>query len=272
MMTSRAGVLGSPIAHSLSPVLHRAGYAALGLTDWEYTRHEVREDDLAGFLAECDDTWRGLSLTMPLKEAALDCALTVSEVARRARAANTLVRRADGAWDATNTDVEGIVCALRSQISPRARRGCVVGSGATARSAVLAMADLGLRELVVAARNPHTAAELVALGAELGLASSAHRLGHWGMLDADVVVSTVPASGSISLAAGVPADPTTVLLDVVYAHWPTPLAQAATGAGMVVISGLDMLVHQAAAQFTLFTGQPAPVEAMLAAGRAALVR
>ncbi len=268
MTRLRAAVLGSPIAHSLSPVLHQAGYAACGLTTWGYTRHEVGAGGLGTFLRECDDSWRGLSLTMPLKEEALGHAATVTEVARLARAANTLVRRADGAWDATNTDVHGIVAAL--QQARGRRRGVVIGAGATARSAVLALHELGITELAVAARRAVAGRDLAQLAGELGLTATVHPLDHWGGLQGEVVVSTVPASASVHLASLVPPDPTVVVLDVVYSPWPSPLAQAATEAGMVVVGGLEMLVHQAAEQFTLFTGEPAPLEAIFAAGRAAL--
>ncbi len=269
----RAAVLGSPIAHSLSPVLHRAGYAAAGLTDWEYDAHEVDAAGLPAFVEALDDSWRGLSLTMPLKEAALSVATTVSEVATRAGAANTLVRRSDGAWDATNTDVVGIVRALGPHLGADARRALVIGAGATARSAVLALAELGLTTLTVRARDTAKAADLLAWALDLGVGivnGSVAEIGPWVTTKDDVVVSTVPASAGEAVAATVPASHAGVLLDVVYADWPTPLARAAAAAGMTVVPGLDMLVHQAAEQFTLFTGQPAPVEAMGAAGRAAL--
>jgi len=269
----RASVLGSPIAHSLSPVLHRAGYSEVGLTDWEYDAHEVEAAGLAAFVEGLDESWRGLSLTMPLKEAALPLAATVSEVAVRAGAANTLVRRADGAWDATNTDVVGLVRALRPHLADGARRALVIGAGATARSAVLALAELGVTTLTVRARDTAKAADLLAWALDLGVGvvnGSVADIGPWVTTKDDVVVSTVPAAAGEAVAATVPAAHAGVLLDVVYADWPTPPARAAGAAGMTVVSGLDMLVHQAAEQFTLFTGHPAPVEAMAAAGRAAL--
>ncbi len=269
----RASVLGSPIAHSLSPLLHRAGYSAAGLTDWEYDAHEVDAAGLPAFVEALDASWRGLSLTMPLKEAALSVATTVSAVATRAGAANTLVRRADGAWDATNTDVVGIVRALRPHLGADARRALVIGAGATARSAVLALAELGVTTLTVRARDTAKAADLLAWALDLGVGvvnGSVAEIGPWVTRKDDVVVSTVPPSAGEAVAASVPSTHAGVLLDVVYANWPTPPARAAAAAGMTVVPGLDMLVHQAAEQFTLFTGHPAPVEAMGAAGRAAL--
>ncbi len=278
----KAAVLGSPIAHSLSPVLHRAGYAACGLRGWRYTRHEVTADQLVGFVAALGPQWRGLSLTMPLKEAALGLASTVSAVAARAGAVNTLVRRDDGGWDGTNTDVAGIVAALSSALScdgpaRPVRAARVLGSGATARSAVLALAALGVEQVSIAARNEATSAELLELASELGMGAQPGPLRHWVDHPGQLVISTLPPAASAATAqvlrratpqalAGV------TLLDVVYAGWPTPLALSAAAAGAHVISGLDMLVHQAAAQFVLFTGVEPDVSAMFAAGRAALAR
>jgi shikimate dehydrogenase len=271
----RAAVLGSPIAHSLSPVLHRAGYAAAGLVDWSYEAFEVDARGLPGFVAGLDEEWRGLSLTMPLKEAAADLAASVDDVARRAAAVNTLVRRADGAWDATNTDVLGVVRALSPHLPAGADRALVLGSGATARSAVLALADLGVTTLTVRARDTARAADLLTWALDLGCgirSGSVAGLGPWATATDDVVVSTLPAAAGDAAAATVPATHSGVLLDVVYAGWPTPLARAAARSGMTVVSGLDMLVHQAAEQFRLFTGVEAPLWAMAAAGRSALER
>jgi shikimate dehydrogenase len=269
----RAAVLGSPIAHSLSPVIHRAGYLAAGLTGWEYSAHEVDAAGLPAFVAGLDSSWRGLSLTMPLKEVAGSLATTVDAVATRAGAVNTLVRRADGGWDATNTDVAGIVRALRPHLPAGATRALVLGSGATARSAVLALADLGITTLTVRARDTAKAADLLAwaLGLDIGIRSgSVAGLGPWLSTRDDVVVSTLPTAAADAVAGTVPESHHGILLDVGYAGWPTPPARAAAAAGMTVVSGLDMLVHQAAEQFRLFTGHEAPVEAMAAAGRAAL--
>lgn len=269
----RAAVLGSPVAHSLSPVLHRAGYAAAGLDGWEYEALEVTAGELAGVVAGLDEQWRGLSLTMPLKEAALEVADDVDDLARRAGAANTLVRRADGGWDATNTDVAGVTEALRPHLPGRPERALVIGAGATARSAVLALAGLGVTTLTVRARDTARAADLLAWAVDLGAgvrSGSVAGIDAWRTTRDDVVVSTVPPAGAEAVAATVPPEHRGVLLDVVYTGWPTPVARAAAAAGMTVVSGLDLLVHQAAEQFLRFTGRPAPVEAMLAAGRAAL--
>jgi shikimate dehydrogenase len=267
----RAAVLGSPVAHSLSPVLHRAGYTAAGLEGWTYDAHEVDAAGLPSFVSGRDSSWRGLSLTMPLKEIALSVATTVSEVATRAAAANTLVRREDGGWDATNTDVAGIVRALRPHLADVPSRALVLGAGATARSAVLALAELGVTTLTVRARDTAKAADLLAWALGHGIRSgSVAGIGPWLTTRDDVVISTVPADAGDAVAATVPAAHPGVLLDVVYAGWPTGPARAAEAAGMTVVSGLDMLVEQAAEQFRLFTGREAPVAAMAEAGRAAL--
>jgi len=269
----RAAVLGAPVRHSLSPVLHAAAYAALGLTDWTYDAHEVEAEELSGFVGALGPEWRGLSLTMPLKEAALGVASEVSEVALAAGAANTLVRQADGSWHADNTDVVGIVEALRPHLLGPVGSALVLGSGATARSAVLALSRLGARRLTVAARDLAKAEALAVWAARpevgVGLVSVAP-LARWGALAADVVVSAVAPAGGAAVAAELAAPTAGVLLDVVYAGWPTPLAVSALEAGLIVVSGIEMLVHQAAAQFALFTGYAAPVAEMLRAGRDAL--
>ncbi len=266
----RAAVLGSPVAHSLSPALHSAGYAALGLEDWTYARIETREDELVGRVAGLDEAWRGLSLTMPLKEIAFDVAADISEVARRAGAINTLVRREDLRWDATNTDVAGIVGALSR---PEVESAIVLGTGATARSAVLALAECGVSFVRVAARRPVAAEALRewALGTTRRVRIQPVPLQEWTAEPVSLIVSTLPPQpsqvlGELLAHAGDRWAGST-LLDVVYADWPTPLARAAAAAGLTVVSGVDMLVHQAAEQFRLFTGHEAPVEAMFAVVR-----
>ncbi|MCE1179601.1 MAG: shikimate dehydrogenase [Micrococcales bacterium] len=262
----RAAVLGSPIAHSLSPALHRAAYAALGLSDWEYAAHEVREDGLAGFVAGLDQTWRGLSLTMPLKEVAATLATEVSATARRTGSVNTLVRRPDGGWDAHNTDVRGIVEALAGHVSG-SPDAVLLGGGATARSALVALGELGVRSVSVAVRDPAKGQRLVDLAPE-GLAVQVRPLADWPTLPGEVVVSTLAPAGGVAAAdalAGSGVRRTGVLLDCVYAGWPTRLAQACAATGLVTVSGVEMLLHQAVEQVRLMTGQLPPVEAMRAA-------
>lgn len=266
----RCAVWGSPIAHSLSPVLHSAAYEALGLEDWSYERREVDEAGFAVAFGGLDDTWRGLSLTMPLKEVALRAADDVDPVAAETGAANTLVRGSSG-WSAHNTDVHGIVAALREAGCPAPSSGLVVGSGATARSAVAALASLGARRVTFAVRaEPRP--ETVAQARRAGLDVDHVGLGEWP--DTDVVVSTVPPSAVVGLerlpAAAAGAGRT--LLDVVYGDGETPLQAAATRAGWTVVGGLRMLLHQATEQVRLMTGLEAPVAPMDRALAAALDR
>ena len=279
MLTERllnAAVLGSPIAHSLSPLLHRAAYRALGLGEWRYAAHEVTEETFLPFVAGLDETWRGLSLTMPLKEVAFDVAAEVSPTALATGAVNTLVRRETGEWDAHNTDVHGVVAALAAV--PHAQSATVLGSGATARSVVAALAQLGVRRVRLAVRSAARPATL-RLAADLGVAVEAVPLAGWADAadrpgeggEAALVVSTLPTgAGSAAARALAGRRLSGTLLDVVYADWPTPLAQAASEAGLHVVSGLDMLVHQAGEQVRLMTGHEAPIEAMFAAAREAV--
>jgi shikimate dehydrogenase len=269
-----AAVLGQPVAHSLSPALHRAGFRALGLHDWSYAAHELSAVELASWVAGLDDSWRGLSLTMPLKEVAFDVAASVSATARAAGAVNTLVRREDLGWDAHNTDVTGLVRTLAEV--DHGGRAMLLGSGATARSAALALAELGVRDVVVAARNGAAAQDVVDVLSRHDVAGRRVPLAEWASQPCRLVVSTLPpAAGAVAADAlrEVTRTSTEVtLLDVVYADWPTPLARAGELAGMTVLSGLELLVQQAAEQFRLFTGRTAPLEDMFAAGREALRR
>ncbi len=266
----RAAVLGSPVSHSLSPLLHTTAYAALGLTDWTYTRREVTVDELAEVVAGLDESWRGLSLTMPLKEAAFGVAATVSDVARGVGAVNTLVRRSDGGWDAHNTDVAGLVGALGG--AEHDGRATLLGSGATSRSAARALVDLGVREVVVAARNADSAAAVVDLLESHDVTARHVPLEQWVQAPGRLVVSTLPPGASAvgELLGGSTDLGGVTLLDVVYASWPTPLARAALAAGADVVSGVEMLVRQAAAQVELFTGRRAPVAAMAEAAHRAV--
>ncbi|HEY5783715.1 MAG TPA: shikimate dehydrogenase [Microlunatus sp.] len=261
----RCAVLGSPIAHSLSPALHRAAYEHLGL-DWDYGRFEVVADELAGFVAGCGPDWRGLSMTMPLKEAALELG-EVDELARLAGASNTLVFDADGVRRLYNTDVGGLVNALTAG-GVAAERATIVGSGATARSTLVSLARLGVAEVTVVARTPAKAAVLVPLAENLGIRM---RLQAWEELvgPTDLLVSTVNAGAADDRAeelAGV----SSAVFDVIYHPWPTPLAQAAVARDRVVLNGLDLLVHQALLQIELMTESSVPAAVLYRAGRTAL--
>src|SRR6476661_4544245 len=157
----RCGVLGDPVAHSLSPVLHRAGYAAVGL-DWQYDAHRVASDGLPGFLAGLDATWRGLSLTMPLKRTVLDLAPSATERARLAGAANTVLLEDGAIVQVDNTDLPGAVAAVRERWDGPVTAGTVLGGGATAASTGLALVELGARTVTLMVRSPERAAEAVA--------------------------------------------------------------------------------------------------------------
>jgi shikimate dehydrogenase len=265
----RAAVLGKPIGHSLSPVLHNAGYAAAGLAGWSYRAIECAEAELAALVDTLGAEWAGLSLTMPLKEAALVVAGEVAPVAAAIGAANTLVRLGDGAWHAANTDAPGIVDALRAAGVSTVDTMAVLGAGGTARAALAAAAELGASTVDVYARRPAAVAELRPLAEFLGLAlSHVDFAAAAGCAGAGVVISTVPAGVADHLT--VPWRAGTVLLDALYHPWPTPLAASARAAGVAVVSGLELLLAQAVHQFAMFTGVPAPVPEMRAALYAAV--
>ena len=263
---TRCAVLGDPVAHSLSPVLHRTAYAETGL-DWEYDALRVEAGGLGRFVAGLGPEWRGLSLTMPLKREALALADDVTDRARQAGAANTLVLD-EGHRLADNTDVPGAVAALRERVAQPMVVATILGGGATAASTALALCELGVGSLTLLVRSPDRALDTLA-AIDAHPARPAVRVGALGSdpVVGDVVVSTLPASAQapdlVERCADVP-----VVFEVVYDPWPTPLA--ASAADRVLVTGLDLLVHQAALQFELFTGHPAPLAAMRSAGEAAL--
>ncbi|WP_369133338.1 shikimate dehydrogenase [Modestobacter sp. I12A-02662] len=259
----RAAVLGRPIAHSLSPLLHRAAYAALGLTDWTYDALDIGAEDLPVLLAGLGPEWRGFSVTMPCKQAAVDAADEVDQLPRLLHAANTLVRTPAG-WRAENTDVTGVGLALRLAGVDAVEHAAVLGAGGTAAAAAVALASLGARQVDVVVREPARAGDLLRVLGTLGVSADVQRLDRTGTLTAPVVVSTVPVSGQPAVADLAWWRGQTVL-DVLYAGWPTPLAQRVEQAGGTVISGLEVLFWQATAQVELMTGCPAPIEAMRAA-------
>jgi shikimate dehydrogenase len=267
----RAAVCGKPIGHSLSPVVHSAGYAAAGLLTWTYTAIECAETELAGLVAGLGPEWAGLSLTMPLKEVGLTLAAAASPVATAIGAANTLVRRPDGTWFADNTDVPGMVRVLSDAGLAPDPAVTVLGGGGTARAALAAATILGAREVTVVTRRPEVREALApaadALGVKLIAAGWADAV---AAFDADAVISTVPKGAADTLATAVRWRPGTVLFDAIYDPWPTPLAASAAGHGIAVVSGLDLLLAQALGQFEQFTGvTPAPETAMRAALTAA---
>ena len=258
----RAGVLGSPVSHSLSPALHRAGYAATGLTQWRYDLIECDADRLPELVTSSGPEWAGFSVTMPGKSAAAAVADDRSPRVAALGVANTLIRR-DSGWFADNTDVDGLLGALRAAGAPKIARALILGGGGTAASVVATFFELQVGDVVIAGRRPQSTAAAVELGNSMGLPTRAigWEIGAIGEAadQADIVVSTVPAGAADALADRLAAVP--VLFDVLYHPWPTPLAAAGVP-GRITITGLDMLLHQAFRQFELITGVAAPVAAM----------
>lgn len=274
----RVAVLGSPVGHSLSPVLHTAAYAALGLDWWRYDAIECDEAALPGLLDRCGPEWAGLSLTMPLKRAVLPLLDRADPLVGEVGGANTVLFAAAQRLG-YNTDVPGMVRALAERgimrgpgadISP----ALILGGGATACAALAALRDLGEREVAVAVRDPGRASDLLAAAERMSVAVLLRPFEPASLTGARLIVSTVPAGAADSLAAALPelSSPPHAVLDVVYHPWPTRLARAAIAAGAALAGGLDLLLHQAALQVELMTGRPAPVKEMRQAGRAELRR
>ena len=285
----RAAVLGHPVAHSLSPTLHRAAYAALGLAGWRYDAIDVVEEDLPDLLADLDASWAGLSLTMPLKQTVLPLLDHVEPLAEVVGAVNTVLPqhgRGRPVLTGANTDVYGIVAALAeglgSDVAAPGRTAGVLGAGATAASALAALGQLGCTAPVVYVRS------MSRVG---GLARAAHRMGlspryvplasaAREIVRADLVVSTLPpraadpvADELVRLREAQQVPPASgVLLDVAYEPRPTALGRAWAAAGGPVVSGERMLLHQAVEQVRLMTGHPGPVDAMDAALQERLAR
>ncbi|MFG2991933.1 shikimate dehydrogenase [Streptomyces sp. NPDC048257] len=271
MSRTRAAVLGSPIEHSLSPVLHRAAYRELGLDDWSYDRFEIDEAALPGFVAGLGPEWAGLSLTMPLKRAIIPLLDGISDTAASVEAVNTVVLTADGRRLGDNTDIPGIVAALHERGIEKVPSAAILGAGATASSALAALSRICTGEVTAYVRSRVRADEMRQWGERLGVAV---RTADWseaaGALAAPLVIATTPAGTTDALAASVPEGAGT-LFDVLYDPWPTALAASWSRQGGTVIGGLDLLVHQAVLQVEQMTGRPnAPLAVMRQAGLAAL--
>jgi shikimate dehydrogenase len=282
----RAAVLGHPVAHSLSPRLHRAAYAELGLAGWTYEAVDVTQEQLPAFVGALDGTWAGLSLTMPLKQTVLPLLDHVEPLADVVGAVNTVLVQAGRGrpvLTGANTDVHGLVAALSEGLAAAgAPRGgsstaVVLGAGATAASALAALAELGCPSPAVLVRS---------LGRTGGLARAAHRMGvepafrtlveaPEALAGADLVVSTLPPRAADDLAAALRAGGPgpragAVLLDVAYDPRPTALSLAWAARGGVAVPGERMLLHQAVEQVRLMTGRPGPLGVMDAALSSAL--
>ncbi|MER6603489.1 shikimate dehydrogenase [Streptomyces parvus] len=267
----RAAVLGSPIAHSLSPVLHRAAYAELGLADWSYDRFEIDEAALPGFVEGLDASWAGLSLTMPLKRAIIPLLDEISATAASVEAVNTVVFTEDGRRIGDNTDIPGMVAALRERGVDKVESAAVLGAGATASSALAALAVVCAGPVTAYVRSPERAAEMRGWGERLGVDVM---IADWAdgaaALSAPLVIATTPAGATDAFTGSVPEAPG-ILFDVLYEPWPTALAAAWSARGGAVVGGLDLLVHQALLQVEQMTGVPqVSLEGMRNAGLEAL--
>lgn len=261
-------MLGSPIEHSLSPVLHRAAYVELGLP-WQYSAVDVEEAELPRFLAGLDPSWRGLSLTMPLKRTVIPLLSELDPWAAASRAANTVLLD-QGTLSGYNTDIPGAIAALGERARGPFTNAVVLGGGATAASMLLALGEIGCEYARLLVRNPARAAQTVETVAhsERGPVIEVGTLGD-PVGAVDLVISTIPADAQDPALVS-SADQCPVVFEVVYDPWPTPLAAAALVSGRILVSGLDLLINQAALQVELMTGLPAPVAAMRAAGEGAL--
>ena len=269
-------VWGDPIEHSRSPDLHAAAYRVLGL-DWTYGRRRVAAASFADELASLAPEFRGLSLTMPLKGEAHRAARTRDARAELSGAVNTLLLT-DHAPPGFTTDVGGIARALRAPGLASVDEARLVGAGATATSALLALGELGVRRVEVLARRPDAAGPLAALGARNGIDVRVGALGPGRHAEVPLTLATLPGGAVVpDEVADAAAAAGGTLYDVVYGHWPTDLARAWHRRGSVAVSGIGMLVEQALLQVRIFVGGDpdaalADEDAVLAAMRAAVIR
>ena len=255
-----AGVAGYPIEHSLSPIIHEAGYKALNL-DWKYEKYSLKVDELSDFISKRDKDFIGLSLTMPLKEKAVEIADSVTEMAKLVNSANTIIFK-DNKVFSGNTDIYGIIQALKTNKKLDLSSPCIIGSGATARSALLALKNMGVKQVMLCARNENKILEIIDLAEKLGL--RVQKI-DWEQIPkamaATTVISTLPSGAMDKFAAMGPEIPGT-LLDIAYSPWPSKVALEWIFRRGFVVSGLEMLLHQAAMQFELMTGKKAPLTQM----------
>jgi shikimate dehydrogenase len=256
MATKRFAVLGSPIEHSKSPLIHNTAYGVLGL-DWSYDKIEVPRAGLRKFISELDAEWAGFSVTMPLKEEAFRFVDSKNEAAELTGAVNTLARTETG-WAGYNTDVFGIVQAVRTAAIGRLNAVLIIGSGATATSAVVAVRELAPdAKVLVFARNSQARAALVSFAGSIGLQARSVSSLKSPAQRADLVISTLPGGALDEISAKLNRwfgfNPRGAVLDVAYSPWPSAFAAHWSKAGRPTISGLDMLMWQAIAQLRIFT-------------------
>lgn len=269
-----AAVLGHPVAHSLSPVLHSTAYRVMG-SDWDYTRWDVPAEDWDAFWRErvAEGYWRGFSVTMPLKSLAAAQADERTSLVEALGVANTLVFRPDGSTIADNTDVTGIMAAVTAAREiPSEPRCAIVGGGGTATAAVAALHGLGASGIDVFVRSLDRAVKVTNAAERLGAEVNLRALGEAAasLADYDAVICTLPPHGADDLAAefaDLNATVTGVLLDAAYDPWPSAIARSWQDAGGAIAPGIDMLIFQAVDQVRWFTlgraDRPVPREAQV---------
>lgn len=248
----KAAVLGSPISHSLSPLLHTIAYTELGLES-EYTRIDVKSGELKSFLENCGPKWSGFSLTMPLKEEVLNISTKISPLAARIRSANTLIQDPSQTWSASTTDVSGITHALSAHGRDAGGNVLIIGGGATARAAVSACDGVASR-ISVMVRSLSRVNEI-----SNSTEFSDLEFVEWGDTNlfeiVDLIISTVPEGVSDSLVRDFPSMPAGIFFDVLYNPWPTLALKTWSSLGGQIVDGLDLLIHQAIDQVAIFSGQ-----------------
>lgn len=281
-MPNRLAVLGSPIGHSRSPLLHRAAYRALGL-DWSYEAVEVQAGALAMFLGEITSEWRGVSLTMPLKHEILPWINDCDDVAERTGSVNTVLfhtlngRRTLCGY---NTDVAGLVRALAEAGVTQASHVTLLGAGATAASALVAAAEMGAGRVTLLVRNAAKTPALCELGRSLGVIMEVQEFSDitdTTALTSELVISTMPGGTVLDTELPRHLRERAVLFDVAYSPWPSAVALSFQAVGGSVVNGIGMLLHQALIQVRIFVSgdptHPVPDESVvLAAMRGALTR
>lgn len=259
-MNKQFAVLGSPISHSKSPAIHAAAYRVLN-EDWTYGSYEVVRGGLKRFIERDGSDHSGFSVTMPLKENAYSFADETDDLSKLTGATNTLVRLNEK-WLGFNTDIFGITQSIGSKLTREIETALIIGSGATATSAMVALAQLAPGSNVdVFARNAKAAKDLVLFGKSLNLQVRRVRFLFIALSKADLVISTLPGGALDDIAKKLTIRtsfrPKGLLLDVAYSPWPSSIASVWSGRGCPVASGKDMLIWQALAQIRIFkNGNP----------------
>lgn len=266
-----AAVIGSPITHSLSPALHLEAYRDLGL-EIDYRRIEVKKDEVESFLESWPEELVGLSVTMPLKQVIIPLLSQVDGLAKAVGAVNTVVPFPGGITAGFNTDVYGIVAAIKEvkgrDWSPK--KAVIIGSGATASSALAALVELGAGQINLVARRVSGAGNAVQAATRLGIDPgyvplAAPDKAREILETADLIISTVPREVLDDFYKTVSFDAGQTVLDIVYDPWPSLLVKRVTDIGGSIISGKLMLLHQAVMQVKLFTSRTPNLEVMRAA-------